>query len=143
MTIEQLTQIDESTQEAFKKLIPQLTGDENRYPTIEDLQKVIQSENTMVFVARENDRILGTTTLVLYRLPSGIKGWIEDVVVDEAARGKGVSVALMNHVLDVAREKGLQKVDLSSQPFREAANNLYQKLGFELRKTNVYRFSFQ
>lgn len=142
MTIEQLTQIDEKTYEAFKSLISQLTGDENRYPTLGELQKVILSEDTMVFVAREKDRILGTTTLALYRLPSGIKAWIEDVVVDESARGKGVSVALMNHVIDVAREKGLQKVDLTSQPFREAANNLYRKLGFELRKTNVYRFAF-
>lgn len=141
MTIERLTKIDESVYQAFKKLIPQLTGDENRFPSVKELQRVIQSEDTMVFVAKENDEILGTTTLALYRLPSGLKAWIEDVIVDESARGKGVSVALMNHALNAARETGVKKVDLTSQPFRLAANNLYQKLGFELRKTNVYRLT--
>lgn len=138
--IEQLTHIDDAVLEAFKKLIPQLTGEPERYPSREELEKVIQSEDTLVFVAKENDKILGTTTLALYRIPSGIKAWIEDVVVDESARGKGVSVALMNHALDAARDIGVEKVDLTSQPFRVPANKLYVKLGFELRKTNVYRF---
>ena len=125
MKIEQLTHIDNTVLKAFKKLIPQLTGDPERYPTREELEEVIQSEDTLVFVAKENDEILGTTTLALYRIPSGIKAWIEDVVVDESARGKGVSVAVMNHAMDAARQIGVEKVDLTSQPFRVAANNLY------------------
>ncbi|MDO5665195.1 MAG: GNAT family N-acetyltransferase [Bacteroidia bacterium] len=141
MKIEQLTAIDESTIEAFQKLIPQLTEDPTRFPTRQELEKAIQSEDTLIFTARENGQILGTTTLVLYRIPSGIKAWIEDVVVDENARGKGVSVALVSHALNVAREIGVEKVDLTSQPFRVAANNLYKKLGFQLRETNVYRFT--
>lgn len=142
MKIVQLTHIDDAVLKAFQKLIPQLTGDPDRRPSRAELEKTIQSGDTLVFVAEENGEIQGTTTLALYRLPSGTKAWIEDVVVDESARGKGVSVALMNHVLNIARETGVQKVDLTSQPFRVAANNLYKKLGFELRETNVYRFSF-
>ena len=142
MKIEQLTHIDNTVLKGVKKLIPQLTGDPERYPTREELEEVIQSEDTLVFVAKENDEILGTTTLALYRIPSGIKAWIEDVVVDESARGKGVSVALMNHAIDAARQIGVEKVDLTSQPFRVAANNLYIKLGFGLRETNVYRLKF-
>lgn len=142
MIIEQLTHIDDTVLKAFRQLIPQLTGDPERYPTSEELEKLIQSEDTLVFVAKENDEILGTSTLALYRIPSGIKAWIEDVVVDESARGKGVAVALMNHVLNVARKMNVEKVDLTSQPFRVAANNLYLKLGFKLRETNVYRFTF-
>ena len=142
MKIEQLTHIDDAVLKAFQKLIPQLTGNPERYHTREELEKLIQSENTMVFVAKENDEILGTVTLALYQIPSGTKAWIEDVVVDESARGIGVSVALMKHALDAARNIGVEKVDLTSQPFRVAANNLYVKLGFELRETNVYRFKF-
>ena len=142
MKIEQLTYIDDAVLKAFQKLIPQLTGDSERYPTREELERVLKSEDTLVFVAEENDEILGTVTLAIYRIPSGIKAWIEDVVVDESARGKGVSVALMKHALDAARNIGVEKVDLTSQPFRVAANNLYVKLGFELRETNVYRFKF-
>ena len=142
MKIEQLTHIDDAVLKAFQKLIPQLTGDSERYPSREELERVIKSEDTLVFVAEENDEILGTVTLALYRIPSGTKAWIEDVVVDESARGKGVSVDLMKHALDAARNIGVEKVDLTSQPFRVAANNLYVKLGFELRETNVYRFKF-
>ena len=142
MKIEQLTHIDDAVLKAFQKLIPQLTGDSERYPSREELERVLKSEDTLVFVAEENDEILGTVTLAIYRIPSGIKAWIEDVVVDESARGIGVSVALMKHALDAARNIGVEKVDLTSQPFRVAANNLYVKLGFELRETNVYRFKF-
>ena len=106
------------------------------------MERVIKSEDTFVFVAEDGGEILGTVTLALYRIPSGTKAWIEDVVVDESARGKGVSVDLMKHALDAARNIGVEKVDLTSQPFRVAANNLYVKLGFELRETNVYRFKF-
>ena len=142
MKIEQLIHIDDTVLQAFQKLIPQLTGDPERYPTREELERVIKSEDTFVFVAEDGGEILGTVTLALYRIPSGTKAWIEDVVVDESARGKGVSVDLMKHALDAARNIGVEKVDLTSQPFRVAANNLYVKLGFELRETNVYRFKF-
>lgn len=140
MKIEQLTHIDDTVSKAFEKLIPQLTG-RNSYPSREELQKILQTGNSFIFVAREGDEILGTLSLVVYKIPTGKKAWIEDVVVDENARGKGVAALLVNHALDMARAKGIEKVDLTSTPARTAANKLYQKLGFGKRDTNVYRFT--
>lgn len=142
MFIERITNIDERTANALQLLIPELTNDQNRIPTIEDLEKVISSPNKFVFIAKNNDEIIGTLTLVFYWIPSGLKVWIEDVIVSNNARGKGVANALMWHAIGIARENGAKKIDLSSSPWREAANNLYLKLGFEKRDTNMYRLYF-
>lgn len=141
MIIEQLTHIDDVALKAFKKLIPQLTGEQERYPTREELQKVIQSKDAFILIAKENNEIIGTLTLAFYHIPSGKRAWIEDVVVDESARGKGVAASLMNHAISVVRENGIRKIDLTSRPFRKAANKLYLKLGFEIRDTNYYRLT--
>ncbi len=84
--------------------------------------------------------IVGSLTLVVFRIPTGVRAWIEDVVVDESARGHGVGEALNREALRVAREHGAITVDLTSRPSREAANRLYQRLGFTERNTNVYRY---
>ncbi|HMM16366.1 MAG TPA: GNAT family N-acetyltransferase, partial [Petrimonas sp.] len=110
MHIEQLKNIDDTVLKAFKILIPQLI-DRNSYPSREELQEILQAGNTFLFIARENDEILGTLSLVVYKIPTGKKAWIEDVVVDENARGKGVAASLVYHALKVAREKGIEKVD--------------------------------
>ena len=141
MHIDRLTQVDESTFDAFKKLMPQLTGKE-KYPSLEELEKVVQSKDTFLFFAREKEEVIGTLTLVFYRIPSGLKAWIEDVIVDESARGKGVATALLWHALHIAREEGALKVDLTSLPRRVAANRLYLKMGFEKRESNMYRYYF-
>ena len=86
-------------------------------------------------------RIWGTLTLVMFRIPTGIRAWIEDVVVDEAAGGRGIGTALTRAAIEHAAEHGARTVDLTSRPSREAANHLYQKMGFERRDTNVYRFT--
>ena len=78
-------------------------------------------------------------SLVIFPIPTGTKAWVEDVVVSQTARGKGVGVALMNHALAVAKDAGAKSVDLTSRPSREVANKLYQKLGFTALETNVYR----
>lgn len=142
MFIERITNIDERTANALQLLIPELTNDQNRIPTIENLEKVISSPNNFVFIAKNNDEIIGTLTLVFYWIPSGLKVWIEDVIVSDKARGKGVATDLMWHAIGIARENGAKKIDLSSSPWREAANNLYLKLGFEKRDTNMYRLYF-
>lgn len=139
MHIDRLTHVDESTVQAFKKLMPQLTGKEG-HPSLEELEKVIQSKDTFLFFATEEGEVIGTLTLVFYQLPSGLKAWIEDVIVDEDARGKGVATALLWHALHVAREEGARKVDLTSLPRRVAANRLYLKMGFEKRESNMYRY---
>ena len=76
----------------------------------------------------------------MFRIPSGVRAWIEDVVVDEAARGQGVGEALNREALRLAAEQGARTVELTSRPSREAANRLYQRLGFKMRETNVYRY---
>jgi ribosomal protein S18 acetylase RimI-like enzyme len=91
-------------------------------------------------VAKDGDFIFGMLSLVVFSIPTGTKAWIEDVVVDEGARGKGVGRKLMKHALDVAKELGAKSADLTSRPSREAANKLYQTIGFEARETNVYRY---
>ncbi len=141
MQIERITRVDQSLVHTFKKLMPQLTGNED-YPSLEELEKVIETGDNSIFVVKEEGKIIGTLTLAFYRVPSGLKAWVEDVIVDESARGKGVATALIEHALQVAREKGALKVGLTSLPRRIAANRLYQKIGFEKRESNMYRYYF-
>jgi ribosomal protein S18 acetylase RimI-like enzyme len=124
---------------AFARLIPQLSSS-SPPPTAAELAEMIDSPASDVLVAYEGDDVLGTLTLVTFRIPTGVRCWIEDVVVDGAARGKGVGDALNRAALDLARERGAKTVDLTSRPSREAANRLYQRIGFVARETNVYRY---
>ena len=122
------------------RLIPQLSSS-NQPPTLAELSAIIDNESCDVLVAREGQTIVGSLTLVVFPIPTGIRAWIEDVVVDQSARGKGVGEALNSFALRRARERGAKTVDLTSRPSREAANRLYQRLGFVARETNVYRFT--
>ena len=94
----------------------------------------------MLFAARSGQEIVGLLTLAIFRIPTGVRAWIEDVVVDNQARGKGVGDALNRAALAEAERRGAKTVDLTSRPSREAANRLYQRLGFKQRDTNVYRY---
>ncbi|MCB0994540.1 MAG: GNAT family N-acetyltransferase [Acidimicrobiales bacterium] len=132
-------EIDDAVVEAFARLIPQLSSS-NPPPTREELEAIATSPATVLLLAVEDGQILGTLTLALFRIPTGLRAWIEDVVVDDAARGKGVGEALNQAALDRARSEGATTVDLTSRPSREAANRLYQRIGFEQRSTNVYRY---
>jgi ribosomal protein S18 acetylase RimI-like enzyme len=106
------------------------------------LEEIIASPASRLLLARERDgRIIGMLTIVLFPIPTGIRAWIEDVVVDEDARGRGVGATLTQAALDLAVAHGARTVDLTSRPGREAANRLYARLGFEQRQTNVYRYS--
>lgn len=136
--IENLTSIDVQTAEAFKRLIPQLVNRED-YPSIEELRQTVSSDNIRLLVAKDGDNIVGSLTVVLYLIPTGKKAIIEDVVVDEKARGKGVASQLMKAAIKVAREGGARKIELTSRPSRIAANRMYLKYGFEIRDTNFYR----
>ncbi|RMH78395.1 MAG: GNAT family N-acetyltransferase, partial [Actinomyces sp.] len=112
----------------------------NPPPTRAEMEALVASDASVMFVARDTTGILGSLTLVLFRIPTGLRAWIEDVVVDEAARGKGVGAALNTAAIEHAREAGARTVDLTSRPHREAANRLYRRLGFVQRDTNVYRY---
>jgi ribosomal protein S18 acetylase RimI-like enzyme len=137
--IREVTEVTDDVVQAFDRLIPQLSSS-NPPPTREFLASIADSEASYLLVAEEGDRILGSLTLVVFPIPTAIRAWIEDVVVDEAARGMGVGAALNNEALKRAAELGAATVDLTSRPSREAANRLYQRLGFEPRETNVYRY---
>jgi GNAT superfamily N-acetyltransferase len=139
--IETAVVADEELVEAFQRLLPLLSKSATPLEAY-DLESIVASPATTLFVARDSDnQIVGTLTLVLFRSPSGARGWIEDVIVDEAARGNGVGEALVDAAIDLARRSNARTLDLTSNPTREAANRLYVRCGFEQRTTNVYRFS--
>jgi ribosomal protein S18 acetylase RimI-like enzyme len=133
--------VDDELLRAFAELIPQLSSS-SPPPTADELGEIIASPDSVLFVARIDDRIVGSLTLAFYRIPTGLKAWIEDVVVDQSARGAGVGAALNTAALDEARRRGAKAVNLTSRPSREAANRLYQRLGFVPYETNIYRYSF-
>jgi len=139
--IVEATEVTNELVEAFQRLIPQLSKS-NPPPSGQELQAIVESPASILLLAvdREaDDRILGSLTLAWFRIPTGVRAWIEDVVVDGEARGQGVGELLNRHALDVARDLGARTVDLTSRPSREAANRLYQRIGFVARDTNVYR----
>lgn len=141
MNIERVTKVDMSLVKEFERLIPQLI-DKEEYPSYERLKAVVESDNTQLLVAIDNGNVIGTLTLIFNQIPSGLRVWIEDVVVDKEARGKGVGTALIQYALKSARDNGAEKVDLFSHPRRIAANRLYQRAGFEIRESNPYRYHF-
>lgn len=138
LTVEAATAVDDELVAAFERLIPQLSSS-NPPPDREQLAEIVESPATVLLVARLDGEIVGSLTLALFRIPTAMRAWIEDVVVDESARGQGVGELLNRAALDHARAAGAKTVDLTSRPTREAANRLYQRLGFEPRDTNVYR----
>lgn len=140
MKVEIVTTVTPELTEALDRLIPQLSRS-NPPPGRAELESILASPATDQFVATDDaGRIVGLSTLATFRIPTGLRAWIEDVVVDDVARGGGVGTLLTEAMLTRARELGCVTVDLTSRPSREAANRLYRQVGFTLRETNVYRF---
>lgn len=137
--VHEATEVSDALVAAFARLIPQLSSS-NPPPTREELVEMVESEASTLLVAEHEGEIVGTLTLVLFRIPTAVRAWIEDVVVDSEARGLGVGQALNEEALALARAAGAATVDLTSRPSREAANRLYQRIGFVQRSTNVYRY---
>ncbi|WP_250003734.1 GNAT family N-acetyltransferase [Actinoplanes sp. M2I2] len=130
--------ITEDVVEAFARLLPQLSRSARPLDAAA-LRTLVDWQGNRLLVARLDGIIVGTLTLVTFPIPSGLRAWIEDVVVDEAARGHGVGAALTQAAIDLARADGARTVDLTSRPAREAANRLYERLGFHRRDSKVYR----
>ena len=133
-----VTVVDDDLVAAFSRLIPQLSS--SPPPDRAELEAIVANPESVLFVARADAAVVGSLTLALYRIPTGVKAWIEDVVVDESARGMGVGEALNRAAIDEAARRGAKNVSLTSRPSREAANRLYQRLGFEPYETNLYRY---
>ena len=142
MKIEIINEATHELADAFQRLVPQLTRI-NPAPSLDFLTALVQSACSTLLIARAEDgTMIGALCLTVYRVPTGIRSIIEDVIVDGSARGKGVGEALMSRALAVAKEKGAAQVALTSNPSREAANRLYLRLGFKVRETNAYIYKF-
>lgn len=133
-----LKEVDEKAVTKIHKLIFQLANEEIT-PNLEDFQNFLNLPNTYFFVAIAENEIVGIGTFVYYVIPTGKKGWIEDIVVDENQRGKGIAEKLIRKMLETAKTIGMTQVNLTSSYSRISANKLYQKIGFYTRETNVYR----
>jgi ribosomal protein S18 acetylase RimI-like enzyme len=145
MYIGKVSEVTEEVHAALKRLVPQL-GAHKTSPTFEELNKLVISESSTLLVARQSseaDPIVGILCLTIYRVPTGLRSLIEDVIVDENARRQGIGEALVSYAIDLAKEAGADGVSLTSNPQRQAANQLYQSMGFELRKTNPYFYRFK
>lgn len=140
VTVRAIDVVDQALVDALNRLIPQLSADATPLD-LTTLNEITQRSGNTVFVAEHDGAIVGTLTLVVVVTPTGSRAWIEDVVVDQSARGMGVGRALVATAVGVARDQGVRKVDLTSKPSRVEANGLYQSLGFVARETNVYRMS--
>ncbi len=140
MTVEIVREVTGEVVEAFARLLPQLSTSAAP-PDRAALGRIVGSPAITLLIARDSGRIVGALTLVTFPIPTGFRAWIEDVVVDDAARGKGVGTALTLEALRLAQAAGAKTVDLTSRPSREAAGGLYEKVGFVPRSTRVYRYT--
>jgi ribosomal protein S18 acetylase RimI-like enzyme len=139
VTVEVVHEVTDELVAAFARLVPQLSATTGP-PGRAALEQIVGSPAVTLLVARAGGTIVGTLTLAMFPIPTGFRAWIEDVVVDEAARGKGVGGALTSEAIVLARAAGARTVDLTSRPARTAAGRLYQRAGFEERDTRVYRY---
>jgi ribosomal protein S18 acetylase RimI-like enzyme len=140
MYIGKVSEVTDELYEALQRLIPQLGAHKNP-PTWDELSQLVTSESSTLLVARrskEDDPIAGILCLTIYHVPTGLRSIIEDVIVDESVRRQGIGQALVHHAIRLAREAGADGVSLTSNPMREAANQLYKSMGFDLRQTNSY-----
>jgi ribosomal protein S18 acetylase RimI-like enzyme len=143
MYIEKVHEVTEEICNAVKSLVPQL-GAHKPNPTWDELSALVHSESSTLLIARypdETSKIAGILTLTVYRVPTGIRSIVEDVIVDEKMRRRGIAEALMGRAIDLARSAGANGVALTSNPQREAANRLYQSMGFQRRETNAYYYA--
>jgi ribosomal protein S18 acetylase RimI-like enzyme len=145
MYVGKVSEITGELTEAMQRLIPQL-GAHKTPLAPDDLKQLIHSGSSTLFVARmpdESGKICGMLCLTVYRVPTGVRSIIEDVIVDESARRQGVARALMLQAIELAKEAGAEGITLTSNPKREAANRLYRSMGFELRQTNPYFYKLK
>jgi ribosomal protein S18 acetylase RimI-like enzyme len=140
MKIKKINRFSTRVFEAVLRLLPQVAS-KGDLPTKQYFKSIFTSENIHFFIAELDDKqIAGMLTIGTYLTPSGAKAWIEDVVVDETQRGKGIGKELMLFAINYLKALGAESVALTSRPSRLAANRLYQKIGFIQYETNVYKY---
>lgn len=142
INIYEITEMNQKVYDAFERLLPQLSSSA-KTPTWEELEDLIRSKASIVLAAADDEdpagTILGTMTLVVFRIPTGVRAWVEDVVVDKEARGKGIGEKLIRTSIERAKAEGAKTIDLTSRPTRVEAHRLYKRCGFEMRETCVFR----
>jgi len=141
ITIEELREVTDDVVDAFARLLPQLSSSAKPLDAAA-IRTVVSSPAVTVLLARDEGKIIGSLSLVVFRIPTAVRAWIEDVVVDEAAGRKGTGTALVQEAVERAKAAGARTVDLTTRPSRVAAGNLYEKAGFTQRDTRVYRYKF-
>jgi ribosomal protein S18 acetylase RimI-like enzyme len=141
IAVEVLDEVTDEVVEAFAALLPQLSSSAPQLDA-PALQAVVSSPAITVLLARSAGKIVGSLTLAVFPIPTGVRAWIEDVVVDGSARGQGAGAVLTQEALRLAREAGARTVDLTTRPSRESAGRLYERAGFVQRETRLYRYSF-
>lgn len=138
----EITEMSQKVYDTFERLLPQLSSSA-KTPTWDELTELIASKAAIVLAAVDDEdpeeKILGTMTLVVFRIPTGVRAWVEDVVVDKEARGKGIGEKLIRTSIERAKAEGAKTVDLTSRPSRVEAHRLYKRCGFEMRETCVFR----
>ena len=123
--------IKEQVSELFRQLSPNKTQ--------LDLDEILDDKNQItVAYCEDNNKIIGIALMCTYKVISGNKGWIEDVVVDSASRGKGIGRKLINLLVEVGDKKKLSEILLFTEDHRLAAINLYSKVGFKLKESKIY-----
>ena len=142
IVVEVIEDVTDDNLAAVNRLIPQLSRSAPPL-TAQALKKIVSWDGNRLLIARSGEQAVGMLTLVMFPIPTGLRAWIEDVVVDESARGQGIGAALTQEAIRLAQAVGARTVDLTSRPSREAANRLYERLGFELRDTKAYRYAKQ
>lgn len=140
MRVDVVTEATPELRDALARLLPQLNP-RLPVPDMERLRRLVADPAVTMLVARDGDEVVGTTTVIVYTTPFWIKVRLDEVVVDASARGKGVGEALVKAALEVGRERGAQVAELQSGrgPHRAAAHRLYERLGFQIRDTDVMR----
>ncbi len=144
--IYEITEMSQKVYDAFERLIPQLSTSA-KIPTWEELEDLIASKAGIVLAAYDDEdpeeKILGTMTLVVFRIPTGVRAWVEDVVVGTESRGNGIGEKLIRASIARAEAEGAKTIDLTSRPSRVEAHRLYKRCGFEMRETCVFRIKLQ
>ena len=139
--VEVVHEVNDEVTVAMRHLLPQLSSSAAQ-PDQAAVQRIVGSEATTLLAAKLDGRIVGFLALAMFPIPTGVRAWIEDVIVDETARGRGIGEALTRKALDLAETAGARTVDLTSRPSREAAGRLYERVGFAPRSTRIYRYTF-
>jgi ribosomal protein S18 acetylase RimI-like enzyme len=140
MTIEILKEASPEILEDINALLRELRS-ERADGSLDELERIVADPDIAVFISRDQEHVVGIAFLFMMQKIGKRNGYVEDVVVSSTQRGKGLGRAIMQELITHARTHGLSALYLTSKPAREAANALYQKLGFELQKTNPYRLA--